>query len=80
MKKHFSFNLGNRGLFPEEVQRIEAHNLILQSSAAKLGRCLTERALIVVKEVVIGEHRIYRAASKGQEPKDLPLASRARQR
>lgn len=75
MKKTFSFNLGNRGLLPEEVDRIDAHNRTLQESAARNNRRLKEHALIAVKEVIIGEHRIYRAASMGQELKDLPLAS-----
>lgn len=76
MKKTFSFNLGNRGLLPEEVQRIDAHNRTLQESAARHNRRLRKHATITVKAMVIGEHRIYRAASTGQEPRDLPLASR----
>lgn len=80
MKKTFSFNLGNRGLLPEEARRIDAHNRTLQESAARHNRRVKKHATITVKVVVIGDHRIYRAASTDQEPRDLPLASRATRR
>lgn len=65
MKKPFSFDLGNRGLLPEEVDLIDAHNRTLQESAARNNRRLKDHALIAVKVVVIGDHRIYRATSLG---------------
>lgn len=75
LNKVFSFDLGNRGLLPVEVELIDSHNRTLQRSAAQLKRKLKEHALITVKIETVGEHRIYRAASQGQEPKVLPLAS-----
>ena len=49
MKKPFTFELGNRGLLPEEQAMVDVVNKALQKSAEKHGRTLHASANFVVK-------------------------------
>ena len=75
MKKPFNFNLGNRGLLPEEVKLADSLNNTLKESAARNGRRLKQSALVSVKVVDVAGHPVHRAVARDKDPMPLPLAS-----
>jgi hypothetical protein len=75
MEKAFSFDLGNRGLLPEEVALVDAFNRTLQESAERHGKRLKSSSVITVRVVDVGGQPVYRAASADRDPVELPLAS-----
>lgn len=75
MEKTFTFNLGNRGLLPEEAGLVDSFNKTLQQSAERNGKRLKASSLITVKIVQVGGKPVRRAASVDHDPIELPLAS-----
>ena len=76
MNPHFTFKLGNRCLYEEELGLVERVRANLIASAQKHGIALKMEALPVVKWVQ-GPNGVLepRVGSLDSDPVDLPLAS-----
>ena len=75
MKKAFTFDLGNRGLLPEEADLVVSWNATLLASATKHNRLLKHTSPIMVKVVKVAGTPVLRTARVSQAPVDLTLAS-----
>lgn len=75
MSKPFKFQLGNRGLLPEELGLAQRVNDTLSASARRHGLTLRHSARIVVHVSYSNGRPTYRAAASGKKPVLVPLAS-----
>ena len=78
MKNSFNFNLGNRGLLPEEAHLADSLNRTLIESAQRNGRQLRASCLVRTVIILVAGKPILRAAQLNREPVMVPLANQHR--